>query len=172
MRNNDRDQEAIDVQATAWASRRDAGLTGPERVEFERWCKADPRHAESIAALEAPWRALARPGSANLNLLRVQLRDLSRRRRQRLAFGIAAMLIAAFAGGIWLQRAAQPSAPATLATARVLTPEQRLLPDGSRVELRAGSEIEVRFAAGLRWVRLVRGEAIFEVAKDRAHPFV
>jgi transmembrane sensor len=52
--------------------------------------------------------------------------------------------------------------------------EQRsvLLPDGSRVTLNTASTIEVILKKGRREVRLVQGEALFEVAHDAARPFV
>jgi transmembrane sensor len=52
--------------------------------------------------------------------------------------------------------------------------EQRsvLLADGSRVTLNTASTIKVNLLKGRRDVRLVHGEALFEVAHDPARPFV
>jgi transmembrane sensor len=52
--------------------------------------------------------------------------------------------------------------------------EQRslLLADGSRATLNTASAIEVIMQKGRRDVRLVQGEALFEVAHDAARPFV
>jgi transmembrane sensor len=46
------------------------------------------------------------------------------------------------------------------------------LEDGSVVELKPGTQIETRFTAEVRSVRLIRGEGYFSVAKDPARPFV
>lgn len=46
------------------------------------------------------------------------------------------------------------------------------LGDGSQVTLDTQSEIRVAFSKEERIVRLIRGQAIFEVAKDRSRPFV
>ena len=46
-----------------------------------------------------------------------------------------------------------------------------LLDDGSRVTLNSASTIEVRLRRDRRLVRLVAGEALFEVAHDTARPF-
>ncbi len=46
------------------------------------------------------------------------------------------------------------------------------LPDGTRVTLDVDSAIDVAFAGGRRDVRLLSGRAFFDVAHDRAHPFV
>lgn len=47
------------------------------------------------------------------------------------------------------------------------------LPDGSRVTLNSGSEIQypTRFSKGTREIKLT-GEAFFEVSKDKRHPFI
>lgn len=45
------------------------------------------------------------------------------------------------------------------------------LEDGSRVTLAPESAIDMAFAAGERRVRLIRGNAFFDVAPDEAHPF-
>lgn len=54
------------------------------------------------------------------------------------------------------------------------TGEQRLvaLADGSTAELNTRSEIEVRYRAHERDVRLLKGEALFHVAKDATRPFI
>lgn len=51
--------------------------------------------------------------------------------------------------------------------------EQRsvLLGDGSLITLNTASEIEVKLTDGRRLIRLVRGEALFEVAHDSQRPF-
>jgi transmembrane sensor len=45
------------------------------------------------------------------------------------------------------------------------------MPDGSSVHLNSGSEIKVRFTDRRREVELIRGQALFQVAKDPQRPF-
>lgn len=47
-----------------------------------------------------------------------------------------------------------------------------VLSDGSRVQLNTGSTIEVAMTRNTRKIRLVRGEALFEVAHNKARPFL
>ena len=47
-----------------------------------------------------------------------------------------------------------------------------VLSDGSRVQLNTGSTIEVAMTRAARKIRLVRGEALFEVAHNKARPFL
>jgi len=47
-----------------------------------------------------------------------------------------------------------------------------VLPDGTKVSLNSGTDLEYDVKAGARrYVNLLRGEAFFEVAKDKSHPF-
>jgi transmembrane sensor len=61
---------------------------------------------------------------------------------------------------------------AALQPAIVRQPQQRALPDGSRVELRDGAQLTVAFEPGVRRVELAAGEAHFSVAPDPARPFI
>jgi transmembrane sensor len=49
--------------------------------------------------------------------------------------------------------------------------QRMTLPDGSVVELNASSEVRVKYSANERRVQLLRGEANFIVAKNKARPF-
>jgi transmembrane sensor len=102
-------------------------------------------------------------------------RYLQRQRRRRLARASTACAVLLVAGAAWLSiRKAASDAPvsATAANATILRPEQRTLPDGSTIDLKAGAEIEVAFAHSLRRVVLRKGEAHFQVTKDAQRPFV
>ncbi|WP_083276747.1 FecR family protein [Sphingobium phenoxybenzoativorans] len=46
------------------------------------------------------------------------------------------------------------------------------LSDGSTIELNSGSEVMVAFSSHRRDVRLVKGQALFSVSKDKSRPFV
>jgi transmembrane sensor len=48
----------------------------------------------------------------------------------------------------------------------------QVMPDGSRVELKEQAEVSVEYSAAVRRVTLIRGEAYFDVQKDRGRPFV
>ena len=80
--------------------------------------------------------------------------------------GLAAAILALVGGGAFILRGSQSYATDV--------GEQRLvrLADGSTVRLDTHSKVEVRLKAGRRDVRLVRGQALFQVAHDAARPFV
>ena len=88
------------------------------------------------------------------------------------AAGIAACLLLAFASFAWWEsRRPQQPLYESFASARA---ERRAiqLVDGSVVTLAADSKVDVRYTPGERRLRLVRGEALFDVAHNPARPFI
>jgi transmembrane sensor len=169
----------IESIAADWIVRRDAGVSAAEERAFERWQAADPRHAAAVARHEKTWGVLDRPLRAGQgDWLLQQLRSrASRRRRQRVAAASAALAIVLLAGMLWRQERpaastvlAPPTTPAVNAV--VVGPEKRMLPDGSSVELRVGSDFTFDFSGPLRQIVLRQGEAHFDVAKNPGRPFV
>ncbi len=164
--------------AGGWLARRDRGFSAAEQVEFERWRAVDPRHAAAVAQLEhtlatfddlqmlAPAEASDRAPDPDF--------FAPRPTRRRFAAFTAAALAAAAAVTIALVHFTAPT-PATLvprlATSAVTT-ERATLPDGTVANLNKNTRLVVEFTATERRVRLLRGEAHFEVTKDAARPFV
>lgn len=142
-----------------WVAAKAGDLAGERLAAFEAWLAADPAHAHAyrdIAGMFEEARAL-RPA-----------RKAPRARPARAA--VAALLAASLAAFAFFDDLAillQADHATGVGESRVVT-----LADGSRVELSAGSAIALRFDAGRRGVRLLAGEAWFEVAPDPARPFV
>lgn len=158
--------------ATEWLSRRDQGFTEEESKNYARWLAADPSHLSAIEFLEPAWQASNRPrhtpGSVNLRHYVGHAMARRRGHRRRLLAATLATA-AAFTIGLFLFHPTQQASPVATVSLR---PDSRVLPDGSIVQLNVGAEIEVAFTSATRTVHLLRGEALFEVAKDTAHPFV
>jgi transmembrane sensor len=141
-----------------WVAAEGGDLSGERLAAFEAWLAADPAHRsayrdiagmfEEARALRPARKARARPGrTAVAALLAASLAIFA------VFDDLAVLLQADHSTGVGESRSV------TLA-------------DGSRVELSAGSAIALRFDAGRRGVRLLAGEAWFEVAPDPARPFV
>ncbi|MBB6426984.1 FecR domain-containing protein [Sphingopyxis sp. JAI128] len=161
-----------------------AVMRGPaadtERAAFEAW-RADPAHAEAYARLERTWNESL--FLANRPVARA--RDLSRA-RPRLPSGAviaacAALLTLLSAGLLanqmeWIagSRAGKPGA--SQVAAEVISAGERIrtlrLRDGSWVTLDSGAAVEERMTASERRLVLLRGRARFDVAHDRARPFI
>lgn len=88
-----------------------------------------------------------------------------RRRRGQYAWTLAASVLLVLASTLfWFEK------PQEYAT-RVGEQRSILLGDGSRVTLNTATRIVVEFQKNRRMVRLLAGEALFDVAHDRARPF-
>lgn len=166
---------ALDDVASDWLVRRYAGFSAEEEAEFQRWLSTDEGHGAAFARIEAAWTALNRPrelGEAGAVSQELRARNRWRQRRQtRYVFATAGLAAAAALVFALLPPDAPRSFPSTPITVTV-KPDRQVLPDGSSVELNAAAEIEVVFSSHARGVRLVRGEALFAVAKDANRPFV
>ncbi|MEO6873358.1 MAG: FecR domain-containing protein, partial [Opitutaceae bacterium] len=164
---------AIQRQAAEWlALRRAHAPTDTEAAAFAAWCAADPRHAEMLAEVEMADRIFDRlafyprpvEGPADHDLLNTW-------RRRSHAPAILALAAAAVIAGLFFMRASD-STRAVPATPAIAIAHFLRLPDGSRVELSSGSEVAEHFTVGERRIRLMRGEAHFEVAKNPLRPFI
>jgi transmembrane sensor len=166
--------DAIETAATAWLARRDRTLTAAEQDAYLQWLREDPRHAAAIARQEKVWGLLDqlsewRPANSpqpNPDLLAPRLR------RKIYWLSTAALAAAAAVALAFVVAGQRPAEPAPRRAIIHPGPERQTLADGSVVELNAGAQVDVQFTATERRVRLVRGEAHFEVAKNPERPFV
>lgn len=164
--------EPVMTLAGAWLARKDRGFTPAEREDFERWVRSDPIHAAAVAQLERTMtafdrlRELAPQDGSKPDCDAFAPARASRRWLPATSIGIAA----AVAVTLWLGR---PSPSGTWHyTTSTGGYDRTTLVDGSIVRLNTDTAVEVEFTARERRVRLTRGEAHFEVAKDADRPFV
>jgi transmembrane sensor len=150
-----------DMVAADWAVRRAEGLAPSERADFDRWLGEEPGNWRAFKESDRVWSDLA-----ELDLRAIASKDTAPHRRRLPAFAaIAATLVAAVIG----VQVLSPQ-PVRYESGRGEVRIVRLA-DGSQVTLGADSAISVRFDDAGRHVRLRRGEAMFDVRHDPAHPF-
>ena len=174
MKRSSPHSQSIQDQAAAWLVRRQAGLTPAEEEALRLWRDADPQHATALADIESAWSVVtvpARIGQAHTALEVLRTRHLRRMRRRKQVLASVGGAATAMLLLLIAPRVENTTTSAT-APAFVIRPDKQVLPDGSTVELNAGSDIETLYSADRRLVRLVRGEALFTVTKDPARPFV
>ncbi len=177
------DAEQIERDAYAWVQRRHDGLTAQDEQEFQAWLEADERHREAYAQFQAGWdrfEPLAAETAAReaQKVDEVLLSMAATTERPRAGWwhrslvhpvlsyaAIAACLAMAWA--LWSVNR-HPSAPLTIPALC----EQRVLPDGSIIELNRNADVTVDYSGTERRIRLVRGEANFTVAKNHDRPFI
>ena len=173
--NDDAVSAGMEREAAAWVLRRDRGLTAAEQDEFLQWLAADPRHGACFSHHRRSWDRLDRLSQwrpehslrPNPDLLAPPPRRVS------WMFPLALAAAAAVAVALYVRwpRATDTREDTPLAVS-VAPIEERLLADGSRITLNQSAAVAVDFTPGERLVRLVSGEAHFEVAKNPSRPFI
>jgi len=175
-----------DDAAIWWATRRqmDPKRFG-EDARFAAWL-ADPRHARAWNEIDTRVDLIGNfAAQPEVREMREAALDMVRTRRpDKRRYWIAGVAMAASlaAGIVWsgapnaIGPAASPPLRQVAAADRYMTKvgERRefTLSDGSRVALNTGSILEVHFSRDRRDVRLLAGQALFHVAKDKSRPFV
>ncbi len=133
--------------------------------------QTDPRD-QDVAAGEIALRWARALGSGARIVARSRVQRRRTQQMRRLAAGAVLGLTLVAGALVWPGRPIL-SVSAALPPAVVLSaPTRQVLPDGSLVELREGAKIAVDFGAAVRRVRLVKGEAHFTVAENKAVPFI
>lgn len=175
---------SINDQALHWAVEKAYGEMSPEsRAELQAWLAADTRHRGAFVRAQAWMRAtedaVVQAQAAPLAAASADVPPTAEAvapqpsRRGRLGHrgwavggsAIAASVVALIlAGGLW--RA--PPKPG----AQVAAPTVMALEDGSIATLSGNAEIQVALSDDARRITLLSGEAKFQVAKDKARPFV
>jgi transmembrane sensor len=135
---------------------------------FEEWKRANPAHEFAFAEIEAMFTVTSRPSQDAVQHYHRHWRPVRRNPLWRyagigIAASIVALLISPFADDLRFIGAD--------ATTRAGEMRAVMLSDGSRVTLNSASVMDVDITSDHRGVRLLRGEAYFEVAKNPAKPF-
>lgn len=171
----------IEAEASQWVIRCDRGLTPEEQDRFLQWMTADPRHGHELARQRSNWTRLKvladwRPQDGphpNPDLLAPSLVAKKRAKWFNFSLFVPVAVVLAAAAALAVIFRSQPAAVPVATSPRSIAPiEQRILPDGTTIELNRGADVAVLYTPGERRVRLERGEAHFMVAKNPARPFI
>lgn len=164
------DSDFLRSKAVDWLVRiQGAPGDSAARTELDAWLASSEEHRRAYRSVERVWKLTGdlpsgRPSSAR------EVVELSRVRRTRRAWGLAATVLAACVA-FWffpsLKLRLQADHLTGIAELREVT-----LEDGSIVHLDAASAIAVRYDKEHRNVELLAGQAFFKVASARERPFV
>lgn len=162
----------IAAEAAVWVTR----LHGPDRSpqmerDFLAWQAESALHREAFERCTDVWQDVAQ-----IKLATAYETGAAARAAQTHSAGagawrwgaVAAVMSALVLGGFMLQQGLDHD------DYRTAVGEQRtlLLDDGSRVVMNTDTRVRVNFSGREREVSIQTGEAIFEVAKDPARPFI
>ena len=184
--------EPIRMAAMEWRIRINNDLVDEgDLAAFQEWRDADPRHADAYDRAVTLWSAYGTltKGEMNPKLFRGRFRYWLRAclptssfdvfaPRTRLTSAVGALAVLGLTVFTTFQIIREPTptgedaAPVMAAYITEIGEfREVLLADQSSVTLGPGSEIQVTMSAVDRKVELVRGAAVFDVAKDAARPF-
>ena len=168
-------------EAADWLVLRDASpLSEREQAEFEGWLAADPAHRaayeevarawdefDGIAAGKIPDENDARSSVVAFSAARESSRQSRTTLLRRAVAGAIAACILVFAIlAVDIRIGFQADAKTAVGETSTVS-----LPDGSIVVLNTNSAIAVDYEADERRIRLLRGEAQFDVVSNPARPF-
>ncbi|TDF82400.1 FecR domain-containing protein [Pseudomonas sp. H9] len=164
--NNPREQAAL------WFARlhNDAD-DHPERAHFDAWLAADPRHAAEYQALQELWGDFSSTSRTQALAQAMEHSHQHQRQRRRLLQGgvLAVVLTLGSAFG-WHSHRYGPL-DLNLQTAIGERHVQHLR-DGTELTLDADTHLHLHYTPQQRLVELLRGEAIFAVARQPQRPFI
>ena len=176
------DTDRLLEEACAWLTRRNSGEMGTsDRKALAEWRASSFAHEQAWRRAERLWQGLeplrgrrGLPGSQPLSQEHrpsLQIPAISRsQRRRRLLPALAVACTVLLAVTLCTRY------PPIYWQADYLTEKgerlSKTLADGSKVTLNTASAVKIEFDGETRRIRLLAGEAFFEVAKDAVHPFV
>lgn len=180
----ERSKQASREAAAQWLATLEAGdCSADERREFIAWLRASTHNVNEFLRAGSLMHRLGDPSlwpvkdvaalieeaRAPVSIERLPSAGrapVSTTRRWAMAASIAGLLVI---GGItW-----RALAPRDITYSTVLGEQRAVqLPDGSHMQLNTHSTVATAFQRQERHIRLLEGEALFEVAKDPARPFI
>lgn len=151
-------------EAALWVVRMEADdWSGAQEAELEAWLQGQPRRRGALLQAQAAWMTLDKPEPSAGNML-VSTQPLIFTRRMMIGGGAA--IAASMAGGLFLLRSGSAFTTSVGEIRRVP------LVDGSTAAINTASKVEIFLASTERKVRIDKGEAWFQVAKDPKRPFL
>lgn len=171
--------------ASYWFVRQDAqAMTPGDHDEFEHWLLADAANRDAYQRTAAMWQGIeSTVESGELRALRVAALAAGPEpkvwpRAVAVAGGTlaAVVAIAALTWNLAVGVRDQMATPDFASAGQYMTGQKQqssvALPDGSQVAMNLDTDFRIDFTPQRREVRLLKGQAFFEVAKDPKRPFV
>lgn len=177
--------DQIEQEAFAWVQREADGLTPALSTARDAWLQSDARHREAYQLYKGSWNRFApladlvtatvsklEPTVAPTDLPVLPSRHDWLHLLQRALPYAAVAACLAVSVAVWSRRDRDSAPPVPASAPLPALVAQQILSDGTQVELNRGTDIAVEFSETERYVRLIRGEAFFQVATHPGRPFI
>tara|TARA_R110000737_G_scaffold62672_4_gene90082 strand:- start:1541 stop:2575 length:1035 start_codon:yes stop_codon:yes gene_type:complete len=160
----------IDEEASIWLVRLDNGnLSDQSRKDLKIWLSADKRHPEALKAMADIWDdmdEILMTLDNKESSVKVSLWPILKPILKPVMLAASVSFIAIF---LWLGTPnVEKNSYATLVGQQM----DAIFDDGSIIHLNTNSLIETEFSDDKRIIKLIKGEALFEVAHDPNRPFI
>jgi transmembrane sensor len=172
------DLTAIEAEAAAWVARFDGGdVSAEDFAKFQRWLNQSAKHREAVEGYGRLWaefdsvKQLSIAIETGRSAAQEQQRTVASVSRRWFAYAVSGSIAAALAIVVVYRNVGIPRPFVASYETTIGSQKNAVLPDGSTVILNTNSRIDVTISGERRDVRLVRGEAYFEVAHDTKRPF-
>lgn len=167
----------IQEQACLWISKLDRELSSEEKVQLGDWLEQTPKHREALLEMAEFWDDLT--ALNQLSTLFPLEQTMANRHKNWGALAIAASfalvsLVSAnllFNGELFSFNGQVQQANTNSFTTEVGEQANFMLPDGTKIHLNTDSVVNIAYTTTHRQLSLVKGEASFDVAKDKLRPF-
>lgn len=154
-----------------------ADIEHAQRSHFEAWLMAHPAHRKAYTEVSDLWHGFDSPSQLqSLAAAVAQKKFLEKeqraRKRKNMAAAVFSLVLVATAGLFGYRTWQTQPVMQMTASAAIGQIRSQELEDGTKLTINANSDIEITYYRDRRVVRLKRGEAIFEVARDEDRPFI
>lgn len=163
-------------EAASWFARLGRRAVSTDDLRAFRDWRGAADNQQAYAQLEQTWSAagdlrhdpdIQAATQAALDRRQAGGRLLTSLTPARMAFGAAGLLVVIFAAIAFASGQFSPAYETGVGEQRLV-----VLEDGSRLRLNTDSQVRVHFTRGEREIRLLRGQAFFDVAPDTRRPFI
>jgi transmembrane sensor len=165
--------DAVEIaeRAADWIARRNfSSWSEQDQAELDAWLAQSLSHEIAYMRMEAGWNKTERLTALRQPAERPGASAATRKPLPfllRFAVALIAIAVLAGAGALYLFNAVKQDYATPVGGHQVIA-----LVDGSKIELNTDTIIRTSFSASSREVRLLKGEAYFQVKHDSTRPFV
>lgn len=169
-------KQTIQEHASLWISRMDRGLTTDEQKSLSIWLNESDAHKDALFNLAKLWDDLSVLNELS-DLFPLETKTKSKRFVPiAMAASFAAIMLSS--ASLMFTDISLPFINSASKIAQVKHYQTKIgeqvsfsLPDGTSIRLNTNSQVKVAFTDNHRQISLLKGEARFDVAKDKNRPF-
>lgn len=170
----------IRSQACSWIAQLETGdLTNEDLAAFKEWTSRSPVHREEIkrmAALSNEVNIIAEMAAPLQDAINQRKSMKSSPRAfvfpRKMALTSAFLMVLVFSSVLMMNIGLLTKSAPLLIITEVGSHREMLLEDGSTIQINTDSQVEIDFNEQRRKVRILKGEAFFQVAHNKNRPFI